>query len=105
MYKLENGETLSKYCRKNGSPYACLWDRVAVKGMSPEKAIKDYIDSKGKPKRCSWYYHGETLRSYCLKNNLPYQKIVNYYYRNNKYNKINPKPCTMDEAVEIFKNL
>jgi hypothetical protein len=104
MYRLKNGELMSKYCRINKIPYSPVWERIAIKGMSPDQAIQDYLNKKGKPHVYHWVYEGMTLSQYCKQHNLPYQKIVNYYWRNNKHNKISFKRCTIEEVVEIYRN-
>ena len=75
-YKLENGQGMMKYCRANKIPYASIWERVALKGMTPDKALQDYFEQKGKPKYCKYFYKGMTFRQYCCKNNLKYQQIL-----------------------------
>ena len=77
-YKLENGQGMMKFCRANKIPYASIWERVALKNMTPDEAIKDFIEQKGKPKYCRYYYKGTTFRKYCKEHNLKYQTIIDY---------------------------
>lgn len=76
MYKLADGQTLMKYCKANKIPYCCIWERVSLKGMNPDEAIKDYFAKKGQPKNCYLFWKGITLRKYCKIHKLPYQYIV-----------------------------
>lgn len=77
MYKM--GEmSLSKYCKLNKIPYECIWRRITLEKMTPEKAIEDYKRSVAQPKYCKFYYKGMTLRKYCAKHNLKYQQIIDY---------------------------
>lgn len=76
MYKLADGQSLMKYCKANKIPYCCIWERVSLKGMNPDEAIKDYFAKKGQPRTCRFWWKGITLRKYCKIHKLPYQYIV-----------------------------
>lgn len=76
MYKLADGQSLMKYCKANKIPYCCIWERVSLKGMNPEEAIKDYLAKKGQPRTCRFWWKGITFRQYCKQNKLPYQSII-----------------------------
>jgi hypothetical protein len=76
MYKLANGQSLMKYCKANKIPYCCIWERVSLKGMKPDEALRDYLAKKGKPHNCRLYWKGLTFRTYCKRYKLPYQYIV-----------------------------
>lgn len=104
MYKLENGETLSKFCRSNKIPYSPLWERVSLQGMTPNEAVEDFLSKRGKPHYCNWTYGDITLSQYCKNNGLPYQKIINTYHNLNHYNKVNRKNISMDEIVKMFED-
>ena len=104
MYKLENGQTISKYCRLNKIPYNCVWTRIVFREMTPEEAVKDYLNKKGKPHFYHWVHGDITLSQYCKNNNLPYQRIINTYYNLNKYNKINRRKISMNEVVKLYEN-
>ena len=104
MYKLENGQTISKYCRLNKITYNCIWTRIAFQKMTPDEAVKDYWDKKGKPHIYHWTYGDITLSQYCKNNNLPYQRIINTYHALNDYNKINRKKISMDEVVKMYED-
>lgn len=103
MYKLESGQSVSKYCRSNKISYDCIWNRITFKNMTPDQAVEDYLSKRGKPHIYKWMYKGVVLSQYCKNNNLPYQKIVNTYYNLNHKNKINRKNITMEEVVEMYE--
>lgn len=76
MYKLENGQSLSKWCLENKVPYDCIWRRIVYEKMSIDDAIKNYKASVTQPKHCKFRYKGKTLRQYCFENGLKYQYII-----------------------------
>lgn len=103
MYKLENGQTISKYCKINKIPYDSIWCRITFKNMTPDQAVEDFLSKRDKPHFCIYYYKGVTLAQYCKKHNLPYQKITDLYRNLNYRNKLHRKQCTMEEVVEMFE--
>lgn len=77
-YKLKTGEGLMKYCKLHNIPYTPIWERVAVKNMTPEQALEDYQSHQKKPPFCTYYYKGIPFRKYCKEHNLKYQQILDY---------------------------
>lgn len=78
MYKLVDGQTLSKYCTLNKIPYVCIWERITFKKMTPDQALNDFYEKRKKPHYCKFWYKGTTLRKYCALHNLDYQRIIDY---------------------------
>lgn len=94
MLKLENGQSVSKYCHSNKIPYDCIWGRITFKGMTPDEAVEDYWNKKDKPRFCKHYYKGATLSQYCKQHGLPYQRIVD---------RMNLYKYTVGEVVEMYE--
>lgn len=94
MLKLENGQSVSKYCHSNKIPYDCIWGRITFKGMTPDEAVEDYWNKKDKPRFCKHYYKGATLSQYCKQHGLPYQRIVD---------RMNLYKYTVEEVVDWYE--
>lgn len=103
MLKLENGQSVSKYCKINKIPYDCIWSRIVYKNMTPDQALEDFLRKRDKPHFCKYYFKGMTLSQYCKNKNLPYQRIIDTYRNLNQNNKIHRKKCTLEEVVEMFE--
>lgn len=104
MYK---GQSFFSYCRKNDLDYIFImatYYRVKDKILF-EDFVEDYIKSdayknRGKT-RAKYFYKGEPLRQFCMRNHLDYNKINMAYIRWNFRNKKKKKSCTMEEIVDM----
>lgn len=90
MYK---GQSFFSYCRENNLDYIFImatYYRVKDKILF-EDFVEDYIKSdayknRGKT-RAKYFYKGEPLRQFCMRNHLDYNKINMAYIRWNFRNK------------------
>lgn len=94
-FRLPNGENLNAFCKRNNVCYANVYRRIEW-GLSLEDAILDTIKSTGKGRarnNCKYVLKGgETLRSQCIKHNIPITSCYRLFKRG----------YTPDEAVEIL---
>lgn len=70
---LKDGRTFRQACKDNGVKFWQVYDKIRVRGMSPEKAIEYVKNLKG-----TYMCHGKTLRQYCIENKVPYQSVIKY---------------------------
>lgn len=78
--KLETGESLVAFCKRNNAAYSPMRVRITELKMSPEEALKDY--RKKKKNRIKYWYDKEnkiTLYQYCADNELDFNYICNSY--------------------------
>lgn len=88
-FRLNNGETLHKYCINNKIPYCPIFRRLE-NGMSVNDAIDDYLKSKSARRR--FVYKGKYVSSIFHSKQKEYSLFM-YYFK--------IKKMSIDEAVEI----
>lgn len=71
---VNDGRTFRQACKFAGIGFWQAYDKVRKYNMSPDDAIK-YVKNLEYPYMC----HGITLRQYCIKNHVPYGKVVDYH--------------------------
>lgn len=73
-FRMESGETLNRYCKRNGICYMVVYNHIE-RGASVEDAIRFTLENKkiGKAlNNCKHFLsNGKTLRGACLENGLP----------------------------------
>ena len=70
---LKDGRTFRQACIDSGVKFRKVYDKIRVRGMSPEKAIEYVKNLKG-----IYMCHGKTLRQYCIEHKVPYQSVIKY---------------------------
>ena len=79
-FRLQNGETVHQWCKKNNILYDSFWNRIE-KGYSFEDSIKGAKEARGqKNSHPKYFYNGKSVVSICggSKTNLygrVYEKI------------------------------
>ena len=69
-----NGQSLKKYCAKNGIAYYKCYYYLDKYGLSVNEAIKKV--KEGVKKNLKWEIDGESVYEYCKKNRLWYNSIM-----------------------------
>lgn len=95
-FKMGNSETLHQFCKKSGLCYATVWQYLDKEGLGINQAIEKARQNKGsKTAQAKYYYNGQTLKNYCLANNLSYGRAVFFLSKGGK----------IDEVVKYLKKM
>lgn len=89
-FRLNTGETLYNYCKRNGISYWTMQTRCDKQGLTPDQALS----APPRVYKYRYTYNGEPLKAFCNRTGMNYRSIMNRVNRNKE---------TIEESVQHFK--
>lgn len=78
-FRMKNGESIRKYCKRKGIGYHCVVYRIEL-GYTTEQAIKSAIEVSKRPNKKAKVKHfidGIPVIDWCRQNNVSYFTLFN----------------------------
>ena len=81
ILRLSTGESVSKWCRRNGVSYNKVWGRLEA-GLTPDEAVEYVLKGykKGETNR-KHFYKGKWIGDIFPRNSRPYQRVIHRVQR------------------------
>ena len=89
-----NGQSVRKYCEKNGINYTAFYYWMNKVG-DDEEAIKRAKISKEKGKKIIHWYKGKPMRQVCKQYGIKYTTVLNRIHRTN---------MSVEESIKVSRN-
>lgn len=76
LWKLSSGISVRQFCRETGAKYQTIWQYINFKDMKVDDACALALKNKGRKDAAAQLRYGkQTLRAYCNKKGLSYQRV------------------------------